>query len=293
MDPITIDERFAERHLSTAPQQLPARQRGVAQPVTKARDQQSVLVIIPAYNEREAIRHVVRRVRMALPSADVLVIDDGSTDDTALQARLAGACVLRHPFNLGIGGAVQSGLKFARRQRHDFVLRVDGDGQHEAEDLRLLLDTVQSGRADVAIGSRFLGGAEANMKISPLRRIGITLFRAQVSWLTRQTVTDTTSGMLAMNRRAVEVLARYMPQDYPEVEGRIILYAGGLTTVEVPVRMHERIAGTSSIRKWRSAYYAVKVSVAVLLTAVKHHPEIRMIEEPAHATAAAYSSSRP
>lgn len=233
----------------------------------------SLLIIIPAYNEEACIAEVVRGARKALPGADVLVVDDGSADGTAAAARSAGAFVVRHPFNLGIGGTVQTGLKFARRMHYDYVLRMDGDGQHDPRYLASVLVPVVEGRADVAIGSRFLDGG-ADMRIPALRRLGIQVFSVEVSLLTRRKATDTTSGLTAMNRRAVEVLARYMPQDYPEVESRVILHGAGLTTEEVPVRMQDRLTGVSSIGSWRSVYYALKVSVAVLLTAVKHIPKV-------------------
>lgn len=233
----------------------------------------SLLIIIPAYNEEACIADVVRGARDAMHGADVLVVDDGSADSTAAAARSAGAFVVRHPFNLGIGGTVQTGLKFARRMHYDYVLRMDGDGQHDPRYLESVLAPVLDGRADVAIGSRFLNG-KADMKIPAMRRLGIRVFSAEVSLLTRQKATDTTSGLTAMNRRAVDVLARYMPQDYPEVESRVILHGAGLATEEVPVRMQERVAGVSSINNWRSLYYAVKVSVAVLLTAAKRVPKV-------------------
>ncbi len=231
----------------------------------------ALLLIIPAFNEHLCIGDVVRRARRALPEADILVVDDGSLDATAREARRAGAFVVSHPFNLGIGGAVQTGLKFARRAGYEYALRIDADGQHDPHALQRLLATVRSGQADVAVGSRFLGG-DVDMKIPPLRRLGIGLFAREVSWLTGTRATDTTSGMVVMNRRAAEVLATYMPQDYPEVESRIILHGAGLATREVPVRMGERLAGVSSIGSWRSIYYALKVSIAVLLTSWKQIP---------------------
>jgi hypothetical protein len=216
---------------------------------------------------------VVLSARRALPEADVVVVDDGSADNTSGEARKAGALVLRHPFNLGIGGTVQTGLKFAAFMGYDYVGRIDGDGQHDPHQLRQLLAKVQSGEADVAVGSRFLSG-ESRMRISPMRRLGIVLFAREVSAITRQRATDTTSGMLALNKRAVRCLAADMPQDYPEVESRVILNGAGLRTVEVPVSMSERVAGVSSINSLRSVYYAIKVSVAVLLTALKEPSEL-------------------
>ncbi|MCZ7572639.1 MAG: glycosyltransferase family 2 protein [Ardenticatenaceae bacterium] len=232
---------------------------------------QRVLVIIPAYNEQASIRWVVNLVRKTVPRADVLVIDDGSTDDTLRQARLAGAFVVRHPFNLGIGGAVQTGLKFARQEDYDVVMRLDGDGQHDPHDILTFLASVRSQRADVVIGSRFLHPL-GDVRLPVLRLLGVRLFALEVRLLTGAPATDTTSGLMGMNRRAVEVLVNHIPQDYPEVESRILLHKAGLTTLELPTRMHARRAGVSSINSWRSIYYAFKVTLAVLVAAIKDTP---------------------
>lgn len=232
-----------------------------------------LLLIIPAYNEQECIWHVVTMARQAVPQAHVLVIDDGSADDTDRNAALAGADVVKLPFNLGIGGAVQTGLKFARHMRYDYALRIDGDGQHNPSLLHTLLAPVRAGRADVAIGSRFMNN-DSIMSIPPLRRIGIRLFAREVSWLTGARATDTTSGMLAMNAKAIRLLARYMPQDYPEVESRVTLHTAHLKVMEVPVEMQARMAGVSSIDSWKSIYYAFKISIAVLMTGMKRIPRV-------------------
>lgn len=230
-----------------------------------------MLILIPAYNEQGAIRQVINSVRATVPFADVLVVDDGSRDSTAQEATAAGALVLRHPFNLGIGGTVQTGLKFALQGDYDLVIRLDGDGQHNAADILPIYATLQSQQADIVFGSRFLGD-EATMPIALPRRIGIRLFSLAVSWLTGQRATDTTSGLYGLNRRAIALLAIYMPQDYPEVESRVICHKAGLTSLELPVRMRSRLSGQSSIDTWRSIYYAFKVSVAVLITAFKDIP---------------------
>lgn len=250
-----------------------------ARPETSGRSH-SLLLIIPALNEELCIGTVVRRAREVLPSADVLVIDDGSTDGTRREAEGAGAFVVSHPFNLGIGGAVQTGLKFAQQAGYDYVMRIDADGQHDPAMLDNMLSIVRTGRADVVIGSRFLAD-HLDMKISLVRRIGIEVFRREVSLLTRHRVTDTTSGMIVMNRRAIGLLAVHMPQDYPEVEIHILLHVAGLRIEEVAVHMSERMAGVTSIGSWRSFYYAVKVSIAVLLTAIKDRSKLRLVGESA------------
>jgi glycosyltransferase involved in cell wall biosynthesis len=235
---------------------------------------QKILAVIPAYNEQNAIAQVVKEVKAIIPRADILVIDDGSKDRTAQRAQAAGALVVRHPINLGIGGTVQTGLKFAHEMGYPFIVRLDGDGQHNSEDIPKLLNPVIAGHADVAIGSRFINNEKQDMHVPFVRRIGIRFFAAEVSLITKQRATDTTSGFVALNGRAAKVLANCLPQDYPEVEGRVILHKAGLTTKEIPVRMRERVAGVSSIDSWRSIYYSLKVSLAVLMTAFKEVPTL-------------------
>lgn len=233
-----------------------------------------VMVLIPAYNEEGAIQQVVEGVRAVLPQSDVLVIDDCSADHTARLARKAGAHVVQLPCNLGIGGAVQTGLKYARQHNYDVVIRVDGDGQHDPADIPVLYGALATGKADVVIGSRF-AGQDCRMAIPFSRRLGIKTFAWLVSLLTRRRHTDTTSGFMCLNRYAIHVLADYMPQDYPEVEGRVILHKAGLATLELPARMQARVAGISSIDSWRSLYYALKVSVAVCICAMKDIPLVQ------------------
>jgi glycosyltransferase involved in cell wall biosynthesis len=226
------------------------------------------LIIIPAYNEQGAIFQVVTGVRHAVPDADVLVINDGSRDKTAEAADAAGALVVEHPFNLGIGGAVQTGLIFARDQGYDYVIRLDGDGQHNADEIQLFLQVLRSGAADMVIGSRFLD-ADVDWHIPWARRIGINFFGWAVSLLIGERATDTTSGFCGMNRHAIDVLATYLPQDYPDVESRVIVHKAGLRQLELPVNMRARVAGVSSINTWKSIYYAFKVSVAMVTSALK------------------------
>ena len=234
----------------------------------------NIMVLLPAYNEAGAIGHVIEGVRQVLPHADIVVIDDCSTDDTGQVARDAGATVVCIPCNLGIGGAVQTGFEFAREHNYNVVIRLDGDGQHDPNEVPALFAALSSGRADAVFGSRFIG-KDSDMKIPFGRRLGIKTFAFLVTVLTRQRATDTTSGFMCLNRYAVGVLADYLPQDYPEVEGRIILHKAGLKTLELPVIMRSRIAGMSSINSWRSFYYAFKVSVAALIGAMKEIPAVQ------------------
>lgn len=232
------------------------------------------MVLIPAYNEAKCIDKVVRGVQAIVPQADVLVVDDGSADNTRAVAESVGAFVVRHPYNLGIGGTVQTGLKFAREHDYDVVIRVDGDGQHDPAGIPHLLTALLSNEADAVFGSRFLG-TKAAMTIPLSRRLGIRTFARIVSVLTGRPATDTTSGFYVLNKPAIHTLAQFMPQDYPEVEGRLILHKAGLTTLELPAKMRTRMAGVSSINAWRSVYYAFKVSIAALITALKDIPAPR------------------
>lgn len=236
--------------------------------MSKLNRSDKLLIIIPAYNEQGAIHHVVSGVRHAVPNADVLVINDGSIDNTAHEAETAGAFVVQHPFNLGIGGAVQTGLKFARDRGYEYVIRLDGDGQHNAEEIQLFLNVLMSGRADMVVGSRFLD-ADVDWHIPFARRIGINFFGWAVSLLIGNRATDTTSGFCGMNRRAIDVLATYLPQDYPDVESRVIVHKAGLRQLELPVHMRARMAGVSSINSWKSIYYAFKVSLAMVTSSLK------------------------
>jgi glycosyltransferase involved in cell wall biosynthesis len=229
-----------------------------------------LLIIIPAYNEADCIAGVVEQVRINLPDADVVVVDDGSSDATACLAAQSGAMLLRLPVNLGIGGAVQTGYRFAGRLGYDLVARLDGDGQHDATQVEKLLEPIRAGRADVVIGSRYLtaGGFHASW----VRRWGISFFAAIVSALTRQRFTDVTSGFQAANHEAAAFLAEHCPADYPEIEGLVLLHRAGFRVVEAPVTMQARQAGRSSIRPWHVVYYVVKVLLAILVASLRQPP---------------------
>jgi glycosyltransferase involved in cell wall biosynthesis len=166
---------------------------------------------------------------------------------------------------------VQTGLKFAQERGYNMVIRVDGDGQHNSADIQSVYAALQAGKADVVIGSRFLS-QQAIFSIPWSRRLGIRFFALMVSCLTRSRATDTTSGFMGLNRQAIATLATYIPQDYPEVESRIILHKAGLRTVEIPTCMRPRETGVSSINRWSSCYYALKVSIAVPTAIFKEIP---------------------
>jgi glycosyltransferase involved in cell wall biosynthesis len=226
-----------------------------------------VLAVVPAFNEQNAIGGVVRELLRVRPKLDVLVVDDGSEDDTAARARRAGATVLRLPFNLGIGGAVQTGFLYADRNGYDATVQVDGDGQHIPTEIPRLLEAMERSGADVVIGSRFLGNR--SFASSRVRRIGIRAFALVNSLVLGQRITDNTSGFRACNRNAVRFLSENYPQDYPEPESVIVLGRNGFMLAEVSVRMREREHGRSSISALRAVYYMVKVMLAIFVDCFK------------------------
>jgi glycosyltransferase involved in cell wall biosynthesis len=232
-----------------------------------------VLVIVPAFNESENIRAVVASIRSAATeltqdTIDIAVVNDGSVDQTAAVARDAGAYVLDLPFNLGIGGAVQTGFKFAHDLKYDAAVQIDGDGQHDPKYLGAVLEPLRSGSADVVIGSRFMQN-NGGFRSTSMRRMGIRIFRWVNSMILRQRMTDNTSGFRSYNHTALAVVAEHYPTDYPEPESAVMLGKAGFRIVEVPVRMRERQGGQSSITFWRSGYYMIKVLLAILMSALR------------------------
>lgn len=233
----------------------------------------SIVAIVPAWNEADAIGQVVDEIRAFDSSIDVVVVDDGSQDETATAAASAGATVLRLPFNVGIGGAVQTGYRFARDGDYDFAVRLDGDGQHDAAELAKLLGPIEADEADLVIGSRFVDGG-SSYRAPFARRLGIRVFAQLVSLLGGQRVTDTTSGFVALNRDGIRLFAAEFPHDYPEVEATLVALRSGLRLAQVQVEMRERTAGTSSITFVRSLYYIVKVMLALLVASLRRYPRL-------------------
>lgn len=235
-----------------------------------------VLAIVPAFNEAEAIAGTVRHVLETQPGIDLVVIDDGSNDDTAARARAAGAPVLQMPFNLGIGGAVQAGYQYARENHYDYAVQIDGDGQHDAAFVTDLLAALQADPSlNMVVGSRFADGAgHDGFRSSVSRRAGIRLFSWILSRIVGQPVTDPTSGLRMTDHRAIDLFAQDYPHDYPEVEAIVLMHAHQLKSAEIPVIMRARQGGTSSIGTLHSGLYMVKVLLAVFVGLARARPTI-------------------
>lgn len=231
-----------------------------------------VLVIIPAFNEEASIEKTIGEVRASYPGADIVVVDDGSTDRTAQGALKSGVHLLPLPFNLGIGGAVQTGFKFAAAHGYDIAVQVDGDGQHDAAFISRLVQPVIDGHADMAIGSRFLP-PHLGYQSSFVRRVGIQFFSLLLSFLTEYRITDPTSGFRAYNRKMIKIFSGYYPVDFPEPEAIMVAGRYNAKIREVAVEMRKRASGHSSIRYLKTLYYMIKVTLAILLQ--KLHRKIK------------------
>lgn len=234
-----------------------------------------VLAIIPAFNEGQNIGAVLDDLREHLPEADAVVIDDGSTDDTAQTAAARGVPVVSLPFNVGIGATMQAGYLYARLHAYEVAVQFDGDGQHRADQLPVLLQPVLDGEADIAVGSRFLATRTHRPGLS--RLVGIRILSAVVSALVGQRITDPTSGFRAANRPLIEHFAESYPDDYPEPESLVLLHRWGFRVCETPVAMRERMGGASTITLLRGIYYMIKVVLAICVDMMKpvRHPAKR------------------
>ena len=235
----------------------------------KSRDQGHVglrrIAIVPAYNEQDSIAKVIAELRAADPEFEVVVVDDGSIDRTAAEARRAGAQVIRLPYNLGIGGAVQTGYQYALEHGFDIAFQLDGDGQHDPRQLDAILEPVARGEADVVIGSRFLGLGQYHVPF--VRRLGMTIFARLVSAIVRQPLSDTSSSFRAVNRRAIKLFAHEYPHGYLEtVEATVMASRYGLRLMGVPVVVRQRMFGHSSLTVPLASFYAFKVFVAVFIS---------------------------
>jgi glycosyltransferase involved in cell wall biosynthesis len=239
-----------------------------------------ILVVIPTYNEGRQILAVVSEARRYLPGADILVVDDGSTDDTAEQARAAGARLLQMPFNTGYGVAVQTGFKYAFRKGYDYVVQMDADGQHEPASLPDLLEPVLQNEWDIAIGSRFLN-SDRPYHTSLTRRVGMRLFGRLASLLTRRRISDPTSGFQAFNRQVVRFYCSHIyPVDFPDADVLVMLHRAGFRFGEVPVIMYPNNTGKSMHNGLKPIYYVFKMFLSLWMTLLRD--DRRVMESTRH-----------
>ena len=230
----------------------------------------AVLVVMPAWNEAESVAMVIKETREAVPGADILVVDDASSDATASEARSAGAEVITNVFNLGVGGAMRVGFRHAARRGHRLMVQVDADGQHDPRDIPRLLAAVDaSDEPQIIIGARFAGAGA--FPVPRARRWAMRLLATYLSRLTRTELTDVTSGYRAYNRAAIELFSRTYPADYlsDTVESLVIASRAGMRIGQVPVSMRARQAGTPSQSAWRAVLYLARVTVMLLLEIIR------------------------
>jgi len=234
-----------------------------------------VIVIIPAYNEADTIETVLRGLETQVPDYDVVVVNDGSSDDTArIVSRCPNAALVSLPYNMGIGVAVQTGYKYAQRQRYDIAVQCDADGQHPVQQIPRLVEHVLAGDGDLIIGSRYV--ADTGYSPSVSRRVGKSIMSRLVDVVVGRGITDTTSGFRAANRRVINIFARHYPDDFPEPESVVILHKAGLKVAETPVDMMQRQGGRTSINPRRAVYYMIKVAFAIFMDIFRkftHTPE--------------------
>lgn len=222
-----------------------------------------ILVIIPAYNEQENIENVLKALMQSYPWVDCIVINDASTDKTEDVLKACNANYVTLPLNLGIGGGVQTGYQYAKERNYDIAVQMDGDGQHLPEYLKDVIQPIIDDKADVVIGSRFI--KKEGFQSSASRRLGIKLLSFMIKILCGSSVKDVTSGYRAVNRECIDVFSKEYAQDYPEPEALVQCSLLGARIMEIPVVMKERTGGTSSITFFKSIYYMIKVSLALVL----------------------------
>lgn len=221
------------------------------------------LIIIPAFNEGENILNTVNEIKTKAPDFDYIVINDCSKDETLNILKSYNLNYINLPVNLGIGGAVQTGYKYAMENDYEIAVQVDGDGQHDPKFLSLLSKVMIEEKADMVIGSRFI--ENKGFQSTFMRRVGISYFTNLIKILTGYKITDPTSGFRMANKEVIELFANDYPRDYPEPESVVSLLKRHLKVIEVPVEMKERQGGVSSIKMWNSVYYMVKVTIAILV----------------------------
>ena len=230
--------------------------------------QAKILIVVPAFNEERSIAYVVQKIKSLHPEVDIVVVSDGSTDRTVEVAESAGARVVSLPYNLGIGGAVQTGFKVAESEGYDIAVQIDGDAQHDPVYLTPLLEPILAGRLDMCVGSRFLSESSA-FKSTFMRRIGINMFSYLLQALIHIKMSDPTSGFRAINRKLIKEFGRSYPIDFPEPEAIKLAQRYGARIGEISVNMQKRLGGQSSIRYFATLYYMVKVTLAILIDTLR------------------------
>ncbi|HLH20183.1 MAG TPA: glycosyltransferase family 2 protein [Bryobacteraceae bacterium] len=229
---------------------------------------ESLLIIVPAWNEEGCIADVVQDIRSQLPEIPVIVLDDASSDATLLRARQAGAGVLPLPHHLGLGGCVQAGYKLAAELGFQYVIRVDGDGQHDARDIPRIFEALRSSGCEMVIGSRYCAGARIQER--GLRGLGIRFFRLVLRPILGRRVFDPTSGFVGVNRHALDVFSRSFPLDYPEIEALVVLQRRRFRFLEIPCKFRPRRTGRSSITALKSIYYIFHVLMGVFVNVLRY-----------------------
>lgn len=222
-----------------------------------------VLAIVPAFNEQDSIYHVIKLIKKYASFIDILVINDGSTDKTADEVTKTSASLINLPWNIGIGGAVQTGYLYALKNNYDIAIQIDGDGQHQPRYIPQMLQRLIDQEADIVIGSRYI--KKTQYQSGKTRRIGSLFFSKMVSFLTGKPFYDTTSGFRALNRKAIALFTEYYPTDYPEVEAIVYANKRSIRIKEISVEMNQRNHGRSSITRLKSIYYMVKVTCSLIL----------------------------
>ena len=225
------------------------------------------LIIIPAFNEEKSIKDVIRSIQQECQDCDVVVINDGSKDLTAEKAEQCNETVITLPVNLGIGGAVQTGLMYANKMGYDVAIQLDADGQHKAEEVNKLLKAMESKEYDLVLGSRFI--KKSDYPSTFMRRLGVQIFSFLINLVTGQRIHDSTSGFRAFGPEAISFLAENYPVDFPEPESLVILKKNGFQIKEVAVAMQERQGGESSVTRFKSVYFMISISIAILINAIK------------------------
>ena len=226
------------------------------------------LIVLPAKNEAEALRDVIPEIKEQKISADILVVDDGSRDETAAAARQADILVISLPCGLGVAGAREAGFEYARENDYDIVVQMDADGQHDPKYIKNVIRPIVAGKVDAVIGSRFLRQQYSHQTSRP-RYIGISILSAILSFLTEKKITDPTSGFSAYNKKAIKILSFNYPSDYPEPEVPIILHRAMLKFCEIPITIRPRAGGQSSISYKKALYYFTKVMLGIFITCLR------------------------